>query len=83
MIKELFPVEMAGTSTGMVNLFPFLGGAVFMPLLGRVLDAYPKSAAGGYSLEAYSMLLLILLGAAVISLICTFLMQETFNPNAQ
>ena len=81
MIKELFPVEMAGTSTGMVNLFPFLGGAVFMPLLGWVLDAYPKSAAGGYSLEAYSRLLLILLGAGVISLICTFLMKETFNPD--
>ncbi len=79
-IKELFPVEIAGTSTGMVNLFPFLGGAVFMPLLGRVLDAYPKTAAGGYSLAAYKMLLLILLGASVVSLICTFLMKETFNP---
>lgn len=77
-IKELFPVEMAGTSTGMVNLFPFLGGAVFMPLLGKVLDAYPKSAAGGYSLKGYAVLLLILLGASVISLICTFLMKETF-----
>ena len=79
-IKELFPVEIAGTSTGMVNLFPFLGGAVFMPLLGRVLDAYPKTAAGGYSLAAYKMLLLILLGASVVSLICTFLIKETFNP---
>jgi sugar phosphate permease len=35
--KELFPVEIAGTSVGTVNLFPFLGGAVFMSLLGRVL----------------------------------------------
>ena len=78
-IKELFPMEMAGTSTGMVNLFPFLGGAVFMPLLGRVLDAYPKSNTGGYSLEAYSMLLFILLGAAVLSLICTFLTKETYQ----
>jgi sugar phosphate permease len=78
-IKELFPVEIAGTSTGMVNLFPFLGGAVFMPLLGRVLDAYPKTAAGGYSLEAYSMLIYVLLGAAVLSLICTFLTKETFR----
>jgi sugar phosphate permease len=78
-IKELFPVEIAGTSTGMVNLFPFLGGAVFMPLLGRVLDAYPKSDTGGYSLEAYSMLIFILLGAAVLSLICTFLTKETFQ----
>jgi len=78
-VKELFPVEIAGTSTGMVNLFPFLGGAVFMPLLGRVLDAYPKTAAGGYSLEAYSMLIYVLLGAAVLSLICTFLTKETFQ----
>ncbi|MEJ2659076.1 MAG: MFS transporter, partial [Desulfobacterales bacterium] len=78
-VKELFPTEIAGTSTGMVNLFPFLGGAVFMPLLGRVLDAYPKSHAGGYSLKAYTMLILILLGASVLSLICTFLAKETFQ----
>ena len=78
-IKELFPVEIAGTSTGMVNLFPFLGGAVYMPLLGRVLDAYPKSDAGGYSPEAYSMLILILLGSSILSLICTFLAKETFQ----
>jgi sugar phosphate permease len=78
-IKELFPTEIVGTSTGFVNLFPFLGGAVFMPILGRVLDAYPKSDAGGYSLEAYSMLILILLGASVLSLICTFLTKETFQ----
>jgi len=78
-IKELFPVEIAGTSTGMVNLFPFLGGAIFMPLLGRVLDAYPKSDTGGYSIEAYSMLIFILLGAAILSLICTFLTKETFQ----
>ena len=72
-------MEIAGTSTGMVNLFPFLGGAVFMPLLGRVLDAYPKSDAGGYSLEAYTILILILLGSSVLSLICTFLAKETFQ----
>ncbi len=27
--KELFPLEIAGTSVGTVNLFPFLGGAIF------------------------------------------------------
>jgi sugar phosphate permease len=78
-IKELFPMEIAGTSTGMVNLFPFLGGAVFMPLLGKVLDAYPKSDTGGYSLEAYTMLIFILLGSSVLSLICTFLTKETYQ----
>ncbi len=82
MIKELFPVEIAGTSTGMVNLFPFLGGAVFMPVLGRVLDAYPKMSQGGYSLAGYKMLLLILLVSSAICLLCTVLMKETYPPDA-
>lgn len=78
-VKELFPIEIAGTSTGMVNLFPFLGGAVFMPVLGWILDAYPKTNTGGYSIEAYSMLIYVLFGAAVLSLVCTILMKETFE----
>jgi len=77
MTKELFPVEIAGTSVGTVNLFPFLGGAVFMPILGKVLDAYPKSTAG-YSVDAYSMILLILFGTSLAALVCTLVMKETF-----
>lgn len=76
--KELFPVEMAGTSVGTVNLFPFLGGAVSQPVLGRLLDAYPKTATGAYSLEGYKAMLLVMLGAAVAGLVCTFFMKETF-----
>jgi len=77
--KELFPVSIAGTSVGAVNLFPFLGGAVYMPFLGWVLDLYPKTAAGAYSFEAYSKMLLILLVTAVLALGCTFIMKETFT----
>ena len=76
--KELFPVEIAGTSVGTVNLFPFLGGAVFMPLLGQVLDSYPKTETG-YALEGYSALLLILLISSLLALICTFFMKETWK----
>lgn len=77
--KELFPIEMAGTSVGTVNLFPFLGGAVFMPLLGKVLDAYQIAGSDGYSLEGYSVLILVLLTASIIALACTFIMKETFG----
>ncbi len=77
--KELFPVEMAGTCVGMVNFFPFLGGAVFMPVLGRVLDAYPRSDAGAYPVAGYHMILVILLLASLISLACTFVMKETWR----
>jgi len=79
MTKELFPVEIAGTSVGTVNLFPFLGGAVFMPFLGKVLDSYSKTEVGGYSTEAYTSVFLILLISSVISLICTLFMKETYK----
>jgi len=77
--KELFPVEIAGTSVGTVNFFPFLGGAVFMPFLGKVLDAYPLTESGAYPIEAYSAVIMVLVIASIISLFCTFLMKETFK----
>jgi len=77
-VKELFPVEIAGTSVGTVNLFPFAGGALFQPVLGWILDAYPAGVPGEYSLEGYRVMLLILLTASCISLISTFMMKETF-----
>lgn len=77
--KELFPIGIAGTSVGMVNLFPFLGGAVFMPLLGKILDAYPKTATGAFAAEAYSTLLLVLLCTAIAAFACTLFMKETFQ----
>jgi sugar phosphate permease len=80
--KELFPVEIAGTSVGTVNLFPFAGGAVFQPLMGRLLDWYPKTASGGYAVEAYSCVLLLLVGACVIALVASLLLKETFPAEA-
>ena len=77
--KELFPLQIAGTSVGLVNIFPFLGGAVFMYLLGWLLDGYPKSAAGQYPVEAYQMLMLALLLASISALACTFLMKDTYR----
>ncbi len=76
--KELFPIEIAGTSVGTVNLFPFLGGAIMQIVLGGILDAYPRTAVGAHPLEAYSSLLLVLLISAIIGLVCTFFMKETF-----
>ncbi len=79
-VKELFDVRMAGTAVGMLNLFPFLGGAVLMPLLGRVLDAFGKSEAGAYPVAGYQRVLWILMAAAATALGCTLLMKETYQP---
>jgi sugar phosphate permease len=77
--KELFPIEIAGTSVGTVNFFPFFGGAIFQPVLGWVLDTYGKTASGGYPIKAYSAVLLILLISSFVSLACTFMMKETYR----
>ncbi|NLH17589.1 MAG: MFS transporter [Phycisphaerae bacterium] len=78
--KELFDVRMAGTAVGMLNLFPFLGGAVLMPLLGRILDAFGKSEAGAYPVAGYERVLLILLIVSATALACSLLMKETYRP---
>ncbi len=77
--KELFDVRMAGTAVGMLNLFPFLGGAVTMPLLGRVLDSFGKSEAGTYPIAGYQRVLLILLLVAATALVGSLLMKETYR----
>lgn len=77
--KELFPVEIAGTSVGTVNLFPFLGGAIFMPMLGKILDFYPRSASGAYALKGYHTMLLVLLISSIVALGCTLMIKETFK----
>jgi len=74
--KELFPAQIAGTSTGMANLFPFAGGALLQPLIGLVLDCSGRSGTT-YSVEAYRLSFVGFLVAAVLALISVFLIRET------
>ena len=76
--KELFPAQIAGTSTGMVNLFPFAGAALFQPLIGLVLD-YSGSVGSMYSPEAYRISFVVFLLAAVVALISVLFMRETLS----
>ena len=76
MNKELFPVQMAGTATGIVNLFPFAGGAVFQPLLGYVLEQN-GSVGGTFTPPAYQQAFLILFIAGVIALVASLFLKES------
>ncbi|MCP3953976.1 MAG: MFS transporter, partial [Desulfobacterales bacterium] len=48
----------------------------------KILDAWPKSAAGAYDIQAYKIMLMVLAGSAVTALVCTFFMKETLGENA-
>jgi sugar phosphate permease len=76
--KELFPVQMAGTATGMINLFPFLGGAVFQPVLGYVLEKQGRIE-GAFTLEGYQQAFLVLFACSVIALMASFFFKETLQ----
>jgi len=69
--KELFPVKIAGTSVGALNLFPFLGGAIFQVVMGAIV-----SGAGG-GVAGYRWLFLLCTGNAVVSLVAACLLTET------
>jgi len=74
--KELFPVQMAGTSTGLVNLFPFAGGAVFQPVLGYVLERYGR-VGEVFTLAGYEQAFLVLFFCGLIAFLACFFLKET------
>jgi sugar phosphate permease len=76
--KELFPVQMAGTSTGLVNLFPFAGGAIFQPILGYVLERHGREE-GAFTLAGYKEALFVLFLCAIIAFLATLFLRETLH----
>ncbi len=75
--KELFPVQMAGTSTGLVNLFPFAGGAVFQPVLGYLLERHGR-VQGAFTLAGYEQAFFALFLCGLIAFLSCLFVKETF-----
>ena len=76
--KELFPVRMAGTATGIVNLFPFAGGAVFQPILGAILEHHGR-VDQAFTLSGYRQAFLVLFLCAAVAFVASFFLKETLN----
>ncbi|KYC44666.1 MAG: regulatory protein UhpC [Candidatus Methanofastidiosum methylothiophilum] len=76
LIKDLFPVEIAGTSTGIANFFPFLIGALYQPLMGYILELNGK-VGDSYTVLGYQNAFLVLLISSLIACIASFFIKET------
>lgn len=74
--KESFPIAISGTSVGLVNIFPFLGAAVFQVLMGAVLSGGTPGEMH-YSVAGFRYMFLICLAGALVSLVVAFLVRET------
>lgn len=76
--RELFPARIAGTALGLVNLFPFAGGAFLQPLLGSILESHEKSALE-FSLVGYQNAFFVLFLAALAALAASIFVKETYR----
>lgn len=75
-IKDLFPKEMAGTASGIANLFPFILGAILQPLMGYILENVGKNG-DIYTATAYQYAITVLLICAIVAMISSFFITET------
>lgn len=76
--KELFSATIAGTSIGAANLFSFLGGMIFQPVIGYVLDKAGK-VQGVYPPSAYKLAFWIFFITSLMSLLGALLSKETIS----
>jgi MFS family permease len=76
--KELFPLSIAGTSVGMVNLFPFFGGALLQVAAGAIVSR-AEGVAPILPAAAYRGMFLLFLLASLGSLAVTFFLVETLG----
>ena len=74
-VKDSFPLQISGTATGTMNLFPFVGALVGQPLIGWYLD-YHCGGVSPYTVGAYSAAFKICFLSLFLALICTIVVTE-------
>jgi len=77
-IKELFPVQIAGTSTGLVNLFPFLGGAILQPFMGYLLEQGGRHGEA-FTVSGYQHAFIAMFICGVITFVASLFIKETLS----
>jgi sugar phosphate permease len=78
--KELFPVQIAGTATGVVNLFPFAGGAVSQPVLGFLLERQGRID-DAFTLAGYQDAFMALFLSGILTVLTSLFIKETMIPD--
>jgi sugar phosphate permease len=73
--KELFPPEIAGTSISCVNLFGFVGGVIYQPLIGYFMDLAGK-VDGKYLHRGYKSAFALLFATTIMFFLSTCFMKE-------
>ncbi len=76
MVKELFPLSLAGTANGVGNFFGMFGSAVYQVLLGMIIEHYTVTT-GVYPPEAFHAAFLFAFWNVTLSTVAVFFAKET------
>jgi sugar phosphate permease len=72
----LFPMSISGTVTAWINFFTMAGGAILMPVMGKIIESFPLDNQG-YPPEAYHTgFLICFLGMAASVIFYAFSKRE-------
>lgn len=72
----LFPMSISGTVTAWINFFTMAGGAILMPVMGKIIESYSRNN-HSYPAEAYHTgFLICFLGMAASVLVYAFSKKE-------
>lgn len=68
--KEVLPAQYAGTATGLINIFPFLGGAILQQLIGALIELQSKTPDLEVFAHAFTVFPFFAMGSVALAL-CT------------
>lgn len=79
--REVTSVKISGTAIGLVNMLVMIGGIVFPPAIGKILDVHwtgtMVDGARIYSAHAYTLALSLLPLGIFFGILCTLFIRET------
>jgi MFS family permease len=79
--REISPERSAGTAVAVTNMFTMIGGVLFQPLIGKILDgSWSGQIANGvriYTVANYQLALAVLPLAMLFTVVLTFFLRET------
>ena len=70
------PHSFIATANGMVNIWYFVGGALFQSIMGLVLDAYGR-VEGKFPVQAYKMSFVVCFIALLIGAVAMYFTEDT------
>lgn len=75
---EMFPKNVNGAATGLINTFSFIGGGLSQIFMGRFLDWH--SGGGVYDVKTYGASFLLLTIAMAVAFVLTLPVKEPYRP---